>query len=355
MRIGIIASSRHPVREPFAGGLERHTHVLAAALRSRGHHVVVFASGDSDPELGVDPLCPRASRLDLSNAAAQDASMLSRRFMEDHHAYQHLMLRLAERDDLDLVQNSSLHHLPVAMAPTLPMPVVTTLHTPPTPWIESAATVVPAHTPPCTFVAVSDHTAASWTRLPVHHVIHNGIDVDDWPFREHADPDLAVWTGRLVPEKGPHVAVEAAHRAGMRIDLAGPADPDYVREEVVPRLGPDDRLLGHLGQAELASAVGRAAVQLCTPCWDEPFGLVAPEAMACGTPVAAFDRGALSEILDPCCGRLAAPGDVEALAHAARDAARLDRKDARRHVEASFTIGTMVEQYEDLYGKIACS
>lgn len=274
--------------------------------------------------------------------------MLSLRFMEEHHAYLSLMLRLARRTDIDVVQNSSLHHLPIAMADTLPMPLVTTLHTPPTPWIESAVAASAAATTG-TFVAVSDHTAATWTHVPVSQVIANGIAVDDWPFSPEADPDLAVWTGRIVPEKGTHLAIEAAHLAGMRIAVAGPADPAYLQGEVLPRMGPEDVLLGHLGHAELAAAVGTAAVQLVTPCWDEPFGLVVPEALACGTPVAAFDRGAMDEIIDDTCGRLAPAADVEALADAARGAATLDRTACRRHVEDHFAIDPMVEQYEQLY------
>lgn len=348
MHIGIVASTRNPIREPFAGGLERHTHALATGLRARGHDVTIFASGDSDPDMHVEPVCPRASGLDLSDAAAQDASMLSHRFMEEHHAYLSLMLRLARRNDVDVLQNSSLHHLPVAMADTLPMPLVTTLHTPPTPWIESAVAASPAATT-VTFVAVSEHTAASWTHVPVARVIPNGIAVDDWPFSDHADPDLAVWTGRIVPEKGTHLAIDAAHLAGLRIAIAGPADPSYLHGQVLPRLGPDDLLLGHLVHADLAAAVGTAAVQLVTPCWDEPFGLVVPEALACGTPVAAFDRGAMGQIVSDACGRLAPADDVEALAAAARDAAGLERTDCRRHVEDHFAIGPMVDQYERLY------
>lgn len=351
MRIGIVASARHAIREPFAGGLERHTHALATGLRARGHDVTIFASGDSDPAMDVEPVCPRANGLNLSAAAEQDASMLSRGFLEEHHAYLHLMLRLSDRTDLDVLQNSSLHHLPVAMADTLPMPVVTTLHTPPTPWIESAVAAAAGFSTG-TFVAVSDHTAASWTHVPVSQVIPNGIAVDDWPFSDDADPDLAVWTGRIVAEKGTHLAIDAAHLAGMRIAVAGPADPAYLRDEVLPRLGPDDIMLGHLGHADLAAAVGTAAVQLVTPCWDEPFGLVVPEALACGTPVAAFDRGAMGEIIDDACGRLAAADDVEALAAAARDAARLDRNVCRRRAEEHFAIGPMVEQYEQLYATL---
>lgn len=347
MRVGIIASARHPIREPFAGGLEMHTHALATGLRARGHEVTVFASGDSDPDLGVDPVCPVASRLDLSHAAETDPSMLSRRFMEEHHAYLHLLLRLPGQG-FDVIQNSSLHYLPVAMAGSLPVPLVTTLHTPPTPWIESAIDTAPGPSN-ATFISVSEHNATSWARLPIEGIIPNGVDLRAWPYSASGDPGLAIWTGRIVPEKGAHLAVEAAHAAGLRIQLAGPADPDYLHDEVVPRLGPADELLGHLTQAALAGAVGRAGVQLTTPCWDEPFGLVVTEALACGTPVAAFDRGAISEILTDDCGRLATPGDVGSLARAAQEALALDRSAGRRHVETHFTIEAMVDRYEQLY------
>jgi glycosyltransferase involved in cell wall biosynthesis len=350
VRVGIVASARHPIREPFAGGLEMHTHVLATHLRRRGHEVTVFASGESDPELGVEPVCPAASGLDLSTAAQDDPSMLSERFMDEHHAYLHMMLGLRHRE-FDVVQNSSLHYLPIAMADAVPAALVTTLHTPPTPWIESAA--LAADGANVTFVSVSRHNADAWSRLAVDRVIPNGIDVSTWPFRGSADPELAVWTGRLVPEKGPHLAIEAAHAAGMRIQLAGPANGGYLTDEVLPRLGEEDAYLGHLPQRELAAAVGRAGVQLSTPCWDEPFGLVVPEALACGTPVAAFDRGAMAEILTEECGRLAPSGDVTALAEAAREAAQLDRAACRRHAESRFSIDAMIDRYEDLYASVA--
>lgn len=347
MRVAIIASARHPIREPFAGGLEMHTHALARGLRDRGHDVTVFASGDSDPDIGVEAVCPVASGLDLSQAAQSDPSMLSQRFMEEHHAYQYLLLRLPGRD-FDVIQNSSLHYLPVAMAGSLDAPVVTTLHTPPVPWIESAVATAPGPST-TTFVSVSEHNAASWSRIAVQEVIPNGIDPRGWPFSASGDPGLAIWTGRIVPEKGPHLAVEAAHAAGLRIHLAGPADETYLRGEVLPRLWAGDAVLGHLTQAELARAVGSAGVQLVTPCWDEPFGLIVPEALACGTPVAAFDRGAMSELLTEECGRLAPADDVGALAAAAIEAIDLDRRACRRHVETNFTLERMVDRYEELY------
>lgn len=351
MRIGIIASARHAIREPFAGGLEMHTHALATRLRQRGHRVTVFASGESDEQLGVEALCPTASGLDLSRAAREDKSMVARRFMDEHHAYLHLMLGLRGRD-FDVLQNSSLHYLPVAMAGSLDVPMVTTLHTPPTPWIESAVTAGPTPSN-VTFVSVSHHNAASWSKIAVDTVITNGVDLAAWPFRATGDPELAVWTGRIVPEKGPHLAIEAAHAAGLRITLAGPADPDYLRDEILPRLREGDQLLGHLPQWRLAQVVGAAGVSLSTPCWDEPFGLVVTEALACGTPVAAFDRGAMSEILTPLCGRLAPAGDVEGLARAALEARELTRQDCRRRVDEKYCLDVMVDQYEQLYSTVA--
>lgn len=351
MRIGIIASARHAIREPFAGGLEMHTHMLATGLRKRGHEVSVFASGDSDPDVGVEPVCPTANGLDLSRAAVDDPSMLSQRFMEEHHAYLSLLLSLADRD-FDVLQNSSLHYLPIAMSGAVSSPLVTTLHTPPTPWIESAV-VVGARARTSTFVSVSEHNAASWTRIRVDEVIPNGVDPSAWPYSAWGDPGLAVWTGRIVREKGTHLAVEAAHAAGLRIHLAGPADADYLRREVMPLLHEGDALLGHLTGAELAAVVGGAGVQLVTPCWDEPFGLVVIEALACGTPVAAFDRGAMSEILTDDCGRLAPANDVAALAEAATAALRLERSGCRERVTSTFSVDAMLTRYEQLYARVA--
>jgi glycosyltransferase involved in cell wall biosynthesis len=355
MRIALIASVRHPISPPFAGGLEMHTHLLAQRLRERGHAVTVFASDESDPALDVEALCPASSSLALSEQAASDVSMPPRAFMQEHHAYLHLMLRLAERD-FDVVHNNSLHYLPVAMADTLPSACVTTLHTPPTPWLESALAAA-RQTSSVHFVSVSGTNAAQWSSaLPTGRigVIPNGVELERWTYRAHGDPQRAAWIGRIVPEKGPHLAVEAAHRAGLSIDLAGPShDRDYFEREVLPRLRPGDRYHGHLRGEELDGLLGGAGVFVCTPCWDEPYGLVVAEALACGTPVAAFDRGAMGELLTEACGALARPGDVDALAEAARHALTLRRSDCRERAESHCSAEVMVSRYEALYERIA--
>jgi glycosyltransferase involved in cell wall biosynthesis len=118
-------------------------------------------------------------------------------------------------------------------------------------------------------------------------------------------------------------------------------------------LGGDVRYRGHLTHDELAVMLGRASVCLVTPRWDEPYGLVAAEALACGTPVCGFARGALPELLDDRCAVLVEPDDVQALCAGLRAAARLSRAAARVHAAARCSQDQMIAQYEDLYREVA--
>ena len=141
MRICLIASSRYPICEPYAGGLESHTASFARELYTRGHDLAVFAAPGS--ELGVPVAELTVPDWLPSRTAQADVAAPPVEWMQEHHTYLSLMLRLATgaTDRFDLVLNGSLHHLPVAMSPMVPMPVVTTLHTPPLPWLDSAIEV----------------------------------------------------------------------------------------------------------------------------------------------------------------------------------------------------------------------
>ena len=343
MRIAIVASARFPISEPFAGGLEAHTWSLASGLRSRGHQVTVFAAPGSDPRLQARELEVRVPR--ISGAARADVSMTPEWWLEEHHAYLSLMLELGSAD-VDLVHNNSLHYLPVAMAAALTTPVVTTLHTPPTPWLESAIQA-PKHCP-VTFAAVSEHSARAWRHLVTATVIRNGVDADRW--RQGPGGGPAVWSGRIVPEKGAHLAAEAAVLAGVPLRIAGPImDATYFDEQVRPWLGGEVEYVGHLRTDELVALVGSSSASLVTPCWEEPYGLVVAESLACGTPVAGFARGALPELVDDRHARLVTPGDVVALAQALTEAVGLGRDAIRRHAVATCSVTAMIEGYEDLY------
>jgi glycosyltransferase involved in cell wall biosynthesis len=345
LRICLVASSRFPVREPFAGGLEAITHALAQELVRRGHEVSLFAAPGSDPRLPVTAL--PVPTFTPSPAARADVGATPAEWMAEHHAYLGLMLALG-RDGhrrFDVVHNNSLHHLPVAMAGSLAVPMVTTMHTPPLAWLESAAVLADGA---ATFTAVSAHTAEAWAHAVDCQVVLNGVDTTAWRPGPGGGP--AVWSGRLVREKAPHVALDAAARAGVPIVLAGPAlDAAYFAGEIRPRLGPAASYAGHLDHRALARLLGAASVAVVTPNWDEPYGLVASEALASGTPVAAVARGALPEIVDDSVGALAAPGDLAGLADAIRRASGRSRQAARSRAVRLFSVERMVDDYERVY------
>lgn len=346
LRLAVVTPSHSPIAEPFSGGQAAHVWSLATALTERGHDVTLYALPGTDPRLRTVEL--PVARLRLSDDATADVSMPADLAMREHHAYLTVMMELAASPGrYDVIHNQSLHYLPVAMSRFVATPMVTTLHTPPTPWLESAVqSTTRSH---MRYTAVSDDTARRWRPLLGNvGVIANGVDLARWPAGP-GGPDL-VWTGRLVPEKAPHLAIRAARLTGRRLVLAGPApDADYFRHEIEPLLGAGARYAGHLGQAELSRLVRTSAVAVVTPQWHEPYGLVVAEALASGTPVAGFRRGGVPEVVDERSARLITDESDAALAAAIEDAALLARADARRRAELACSHEAMVDRYELLF------
>lgn len=349
MRIAILAHVRQRIAQPFAGGMEAHCWHLAAGLQDRGHDVVLFASGDSDPRFAIDPVLdehyervfpwatyrgspPLVAHLDAGYAAACD--------------------RIAA-GGFDVVHNNSLHRVPLEQRRTLATPTVTSLHVPPYDALHwfVAASPSPGHR---LTVTSAGQLAAWWPNgaPPQVSVLHNGIDVARWAFAPRGD-GTAAWCGRMTPTKGPHLAAAAARRAGIPLTLfGGIEDPNYWQAEVVPLLGDGVTYGGHCDGAALAAALGRASLFVFTPCWDEPFGLVAAEAMACGLPVAAFDRGAAREVIGEA-GVFAPPDDVAALAAAMREALAIPRATPRARVMRLFTRDRWLDRCEALYREVS--
>lgn len=346
LTIAVLGPSSHPVAEPYVGGLESFVGNLVGGLRARGHRVLLFAAAGST---GAQPELLAGGGWQPDALSRADPSMPAEAFMTEHHAHLRVLdaLRTTYAGQVDVVHNNSLHYLPVSLAGTLPFPTVTTLHTPPTPWLTSA---LDAGGRSHAFTTVSRFTARQWEPwAPGAQVLHNGVDPERWTLGPGGGGLL--WFGRLVPEKGPHLAIAAAAAAGRHLHLVGPAlDPAYFAARIAPHLGRGATWHGHLGGRTLAAAVGRASAVLVTPEWDEPFGLVAAEAAMCGTPVVAFDRGGIGEVLRPHLGQrlgvVVPAADVEAMAAAIGPATAMDRAAIRAAALSHLSAQTMVGRYE---------
>ncbi len=328
MNIVMVGPARFRTAPPYAGGLESFVDVLADALRRRGHRVEVVA-GCSESVLPTArrdlPASPEESRC--------DGGLLAR-----------AVEAAVERCRPDVVHNNCASPEVVELAGS-GCAFVSTLHTPPLPDLAEALTrnhqVV---------VTPSFSNAAAWSAVGCDaRVIPNGVDRSRFRFGPGRGGYL-VWTGRLVPEKGAHLAIAAARLLEMPLRIAGPAhDPGYFAEHILPSLESDVvSYEGHLGTDATARLLGRAECALVTPLWSEPFGLVVAEALACGSPVAGFAMGALPELLDESVSSLTGDLDQRALAAAALVAVGLGRRRCRAF-SARFSLDLMVDRYERCY------
>lgn len=346
MRIGIIAHNKYALAEPMHGGLEAFTYDLALSLKARGHQITLFGVIGSANDLGLVP-CLSPGSMVGTVYSQEKFSVLA------HQEYLGLMLNL-DRYELDVVFNNSLHYVPPTMATVVRTPMLTVLHTPPIPELREAYSHPNVGGYLC---SPSRSNVRTWGALINQcEIIPNAVDLDLWKPRGRKSHD-AIWSGRIVPEKGLHLAIDAARAARMRLRIAGAiSDPDYYEQSIRPRLGGSVTYLGHLARPALAEEVAAASVALVTPRWEEPFGLVVAEAIASGTPVAGFRRGALADLVTPDVGVLVEPDNVAALARAMRSAAHnIDPKQCRSTAESRWAFCDHVNRYEAALAKVAQS
>lgn len=348
LRVVVVAHPRHPVAEPFAGGMESHTWHLCRELTSLGVHTTLFAPEGSDPSVATE--LRTYAPMVLSTTARRDVTRPSDLDLYQHHAVTQAIAAIGAERLGDVVHNQSLHYLPIVTAALLP-PMVTTLHTPPFSWLESAIRTGGRLS---TFAAVSrfigDEFAAVLAEPP--RVIHNGVDTDAFSYGPGGE--TMVWTGRFVAEKAPHLAVEVARRTGRPLRLMGPiSDPSYFDALIRPALGHGVEYLGHLDRVDVARELGRSSVSLVTSVWPEPFGLTAAEAICCGTPVVGFRVGGLGEVIgDRRLGTLVPVGDSAAMAAAVDATAALDRTVVSGLARQRFSLGTMARAYLSLFEEL---
>jgi glycosyltransferase involved in cell wall biosynthesis len=345
MKIAVIAHSHYPIAQPFAGGLEAHTYYLTLLLQQADHDVTLFAAQRSDNKLFYKPFC--------RPSAPEHFKPIAKVNQYRETAYHNLISAL-KQGHFDVVHNNSLHYVPLYRVSELSIPMITVLHSPPfVPMLNGFrhAVQVPNHKT----IAVSNTVARLWLKESLNcqsTVIYNGIDTKKWSPQSVEERDYIVWFGRITPEKGTHIAIEAAIKANTTLKLCGPiTHKKYFEEKIsylLKKYSEQIHYLGNLNDDILSKIVAGAKVFLCTPCWDEPFGLVAVEALACGTPIAGIKRGALPEILNNKTSVLVQE-DCNALADAIKKAETLSREACRDYAVNNFSIEKMISQYIDVY------
>jgi glycosyltransferase involved in cell wall biosynthesis len=342
VKLAILCHMHHPIAEPYEGGTEAHTAMLADALVARGHDVTLFAKEGSVSTAKVHPLVPKD--FEFTRVATPLVRKQQHGFLAEavHHS-----IGVIRNGGFDAVINNSLSSLPFTFMQDCAM--LTILHTPPTLTDVTAILTDPEWMPGerHAWVTVSEANADAWRpMLPDVQTVHNGIRLERWAQTVAPVSNLAVWAARITPEKGLHFAIDAARLAGMEFEFAGPVShSDYFTEEIEPRLSESVRYRGHLAHDALRHLLGSGSVFVASPLWAEPFGLSVVEALAAGTPVAAFANGALPEIVTAASGALAAEQTAEALAGAIRVARTLDRE-ATAQSSLRFDFERMIDGYE---------
>ncbi len=338
MRIALLSTCSIRVPPHGYGGTELVVAELAKMLTRAGHRVTVFATGDSKPEADLQwhfaaPVWPPDSNVELRHAA---------------YAWREIC---RQSPPFDVVHA---HHAPaVAFGLVCSKPTVLTLHH------DRVDGLTEYYTDfrDILYVAISHRQAALVPELDVRHVVHHGLDLDDYAAGDGSGGWLA-FVGRFARQKGPHFAIDAALAAGVPLRMGGKphwVDEPYFERELRPRLArAGDRVtwLGEVALEPKRELLGKARATLFPIDWEEPFGLVMVESMLMGTPVISFARGAAPEVIDEgVTGFLVRT--VDEMVNRIGRAQSLDRSRCRARARERFSSCRMARDYERVYEEAA--
>jgi glycosyltransferase involved in cell wall biosynthesis len=356
MKIATMAPLVTAIREPQRGGSQAFVADLARGLAGRGHEVHVYAASGSDIpgveviDTGVDPRSLAGTLYRASGPPAPEPAAAEPAFAAAYARMREVRY--------DVIHNHAFDAPAVRLATTMPAPVVHTLHLPPNEPVAAALRRAARDSRPPAVATVSAFQAGAWRRVvPVDAVLapYPPTRTIAW---SGAAGNGVLFAGRLSPEKGAAEAIDIARTADMAIDIYGDVyDADYARERIAPRQAePGVTVHPAVPRTTLWAAMARAAVVVYPTRWDEPFGLAAAEAQACGTPVVAFRRGALGEVIaDGVTGFLVPPDDVRAATDAVVAAASISRAACRHHAENQLDLERSLDAHEQLYQQLISS
>lgn len=350
MKIAQIAPLYESVPPRFYGGTERVVSYLTEELVRLGHDVTLYASGDSRTTARLRPVCDRALRLRDSTGAKSNGGAQGG-VPPDPLAWHMLLVEIAmqEADQFDIV-HFHLDYLPFSLLRSSDIPALTTIH---------SRLDIPCLYPlfrefdDMNIISISDAQRAPMPWASWLETIHHGLP-ETLLAPCYEPEDYLAFLGRISPEKRVDRAVEIARRAGVRLRVAAKVDPsnhDYF-ESVRPLLrDPHVEFIGEIGEQGKSDFLGRARALVFPIDWPEPFGLVMIEALACGTPVIAFRRGSVEEIVEHGVTGFIVD-NMEQAAEAARRVASLDRRACRRAFEQRFSARRMSNDYLRAYQRV---
>jgi glycosyltransferase involved in cell wall biosynthesis len=339
----LVAPPYFDVPPKAYGGVEAVVADLADGLVSRGHQVTLLGAGDPGTSASFVPLWDGTL-----------ADRLGEPFPEIAHAVKvrRAIEKLAADGDVDLVHDHTFAGpLNAPAYSTLGLPTVITVHGPVD---EDLYTYYRDLGSDVHLVAISDRQRTLAPDLHWAGRVHNAVQPSDWPFRAEKG-DYALFLGRFAPYKAPHLALDAAHEAGIPLVLAGkcsePPERAYFEKEIRPRLTKNDHVFGVADATEKRKLLASARCLLFPVQWEEPFGMVMIEAMVCGTPVVALRGGAVPEVVAHGVTGLICD-HPDQLPDALREVRGIDPMACRRHVEQHFTVDHLAEGYEIIYRKV---
>ncbi|WP_229075066.1 glycosyltransferase family 4 protein [Actinoplanes sp. DH11] len=331
MRVALLGPVAWRTPPRAYGPWEQVTGLLAEGLVSAGVDVTLFATLDSITKAALDGVLPHGYADDPSTDGRVAEAM-------------HVSHALARSGEFDIVHNH-LDWLPLAFADHCRAPLVTTVHG------FSSPAILPAYRASgSAFVSISD--ADRSPHLDYVATVHHGVDVGGLPFTPAAGPGLVSF-GRIHPDKGTHTAIEIARRAGRPLTICGIVqDESYFTERVAPHIDGDRVVfLGAVGPERRAEILGRAEALLHPIDFAEPFGLSVVESMVCGTPVIAYPRGSLPEIVDEGVTGYLVRGVDQAVA-AVGAIRRISRTGCREQARKRFGAPRMVADYLAVYERL---
>jgi glycosyltransferase involved in cell wall biosynthesis len=353
VKVAIMAPLVSAIREPQGGGSQAFVSDLARGLAGRGHEVHVYAaSGSQIPgvtviDTGVDPRSLEATLYRAAGPANRDPAPAGSAFASAYSA--------VRENRYDLIHNHAFDAPAISLAAGLDTPVVHTLHLPPDAAIAAALRQAAQGSQPPAVACVSASQASIWRAVArVDAILPPFVPTRSVPWSDAAG-DGVVFAGRLSPEKGAAEAIDIAQAAEARIDVYGDVyDAEYARDQIAPRRdAPGVAVHQGVPRTSMWAAMAGAAVVVCPARWDEPFGMAAADAQACGTPVVAFNRGGLAEIVvDGVTGFLVAPDDIQAAADSVRKTAQISRAACRDHAERHLDLERSLDAHEQFYRRV---